>query len=287
VASEKILKVKNEVVKEIAECIKNSQSVIIFSYQGLTVSMISDLRNKLKDVNATMKVYKNTLTTSALDELKINLDDFMTGPNAIVFSENLLEPIKVISDFAKSNKKLEIRVGIISGEVADLDTIKEYANIPSREGLLTMLAGGMIQFVKELSIGLNLYAVQLNDGKPIDEPKEEPAPVKEEAPTPEESTEEEKTEIVETPKEESPVVEEAVETVEETPAEEVAEETPTPIEENPIVEEPVEKVEEISVPEVPEEIELPKMAEPEVINEEVVEAKEILEVDTPEEPKEN
>ena len=59
---------------------------------------------------------------------------------------------------------LNIRVGIISGDIASLETINEYASIPSREGLLTMLAGGMIQYVKDLSISLNLYAEQL-EGK--------------------------------------------------------------------------------------------------------------------------
>ena len=100
----------------------------------------------------------------ALDELKINMDEFLEGPNAILFGENLLEPIKIISEFAKDHEKLNIRVGIISGDVASLETIKEYASIPSREGLLTMLAGGMIQYVKDLSISLNLYAEKL-EGK--------------------------------------------------------------------------------------------------------------------------
>ena len=78
-----------------------------------------------------------------------------------MFGESLLEPIKIISDYAKNHDKLDIRVGIISGKKADIDVIKEYASIPSREGLLTMLAGGMIQYVKDLSISLNLYAEQL------------------------------------------------------------------------------------------------------------------------------
>ena len=67
----------------------------------------------------------------------------------------------ILSKFAKDHDKAEIRVGIISGAKADLDTIKEYAAIPSREGLLTMLAGGMIQYVRDLAIGLNMYAEQL------------------------------------------------------------------------------------------------------------------------------
>lgn len=163
-ASEKILNEKKVIVSEIIDNIKNSESVILFQYQGLTVAEMSELRNKLNEVNASVRIYKNTLLKRALDELKINMDDFLSGPNAILFGKNLLEPIKIISEYAKEHEKLNIRVGIISGDVASLETIKEYASIPSREGLLTMLAGGMIQYVKDLSISLNLYAEKL-EGK--------------------------------------------------------------------------------------------------------------------------
>ena len=151
-ASTKILEQKKKTVDEIVDKLKNSESVIIFQYQGMSVADLSDLRRKLKEVQAEVKVYKNTLLKRAADELNINLDDFLAGPNAILFGKTLLEPIKIISEFAKSNDKLDIRVGIISGDVADISVIKEYASIPSREGLLTMLAGGMMQYVKDLSL---------------------------------------------------------------------------------------------------------------------------------------
>ena len=160
-ASTKILNGKKEIVNEIQDLVKNSESVIIFTYQGLTVSDLGILRRKLRDVDAIVKVYKNTLVKRALDDLNLDLSEFLEGPNAILFGKNLLEPIKVLSEFAKANSKMDIRVGIISGKPADLETIKEYASIPSREGLLTMLAGGMIQYVRDLSIGLNLYAESL------------------------------------------------------------------------------------------------------------------------------
>lgn len=163
-ASAKILEQKKEIVNNIVNELKNSESVILFHYQGMTVEELSDLRKQLKEVNAEVKVYKNTLLKRAADELKINLDDFLNGPNAVLFGETLLEPIKIVSEFAKKHDKLDIRVGVISGDVADLAVIKEYASIPSREGLLTMLAGGMMQYVRDLSIGLNLYAEQL-EGK--------------------------------------------------------------------------------------------------------------------------
>lgn len=163
-ASTKILEQKKQIVDEIIDKLKNSESVIIFQYQGLTVEELSTLRRELKNVDSDIKVYKNTLLKRAADELKINLDEFLEGPNAILFGKTLLEPIKVVSEFAKKHDKLNIRVGVISGNIADISVIKEYASIPSREGLLTMLAGGMMQYVKDLAISLNLYAEQ-KEGK--------------------------------------------------------------------------------------------------------------------------
>ena len=160
-ASSKVLEQKKTIVNEIIKNIKDSESVILFQYQGLTVAELSELRTKLREVESTVKVYKNTLLKKALDELNVDLTGFLEGPNAILFGKDLLEPIKVISDYAKEHDKMEIRIGIISGNVADINTIREYASIPSRDGLLTMLASGMMKYVKDLAIGLNLYAEEL------------------------------------------------------------------------------------------------------------------------------
>ena len=159
-ASAKILENKKAIVEEIKSNIQNSESVIIFTYQGLTVSELGDLRKELKKTESEVKVYKNTLFKRAVDDLGINLDGFLEGPNAILFGKDLLEPIKVISEFAKEHDKANITVGIIDGAPADLEVIKEYASIPSRDGLLTMLAGGMIQPLRELAIGMNMIAEQ-------------------------------------------------------------------------------------------------------------------------------
>ena len=124
---------------------------------------MSELRNKIKDANGEVKIYKNTLVKRATDDLKLDLSETLEGPNAIIFGKDLLEPIKVLSNFAKTHKQAEIRAGIINGEVVDANIVNEYAAIPSMEGLLTMLAGGMIEHVKNLSIGLNLYAEKLGE----------------------------------------------------------------------------------------------------------------------------
>ena len=100
----------------------------------------------------------------ALKNKNIKLNDYMSGPNAYLFSESIIEPIKVVSAFAKEHPALEIRVGYIDNEIADTKVIGEYATIPSMEGLLTMFAGGLIEHVRNLSIGLNLYPEKLEKG---------------------------------------------------------------------------------------------------------------------------
>jgi len=210
-ASEKNLNLKRETVNIIVDKIKNSKTVILFTYQGLTVADVSDLRRKLRENEGEVKVYKNTLVKRAIHELGLNLDEFLDGPNAILFSTKLLESIKELSEFAKVNKNLNIRAGIIKGDVVNVETIGEYARIPSMEGLLTMLAGGMIEHVKNLSIGLNLYAEQLTDGK-LDEASKAEESIKE---TEEALATEEVAEVV------VETTEEKALEAEETPAEEV------------------------------------------------------------------
>lgn len=162
-ASEKILESKRETVAEITDKLKTSESVILFKYAESTVADMQELRRELKKNDSEVKIYKNTLVKRALDDMNIDLSSFLEGPNAIVFGKDLLEPVKAISEFAKKHENVEIVTGIIKGEVVNLDTIKEYASIPSMEGLLTMFAGGLIEHVKNLSVALNLYAEKLGE----------------------------------------------------------------------------------------------------------------------------
>ena len=157
-ASSKILAGKQQIIDEISEKVKGSESVILFRYAQSTVADLQELRRELKKVDSDVKIYKNTLVRRALSDNGITMDEYLEGPNAIVFGKDLLEPIKAISEFAKNHEAAVIRVGIISGEVADLDVINKYATIPSRETLLTQLASGMMAYVRDLSIALNLYS---------------------------------------------------------------------------------------------------------------------------------
>ena len=162
-ASEKILKQKADTVAEITDKLKNAKSVILFRYAESSVADMQELRRELKKVDSEVKVYKNTLVKRALDDMGIDLSCFLEGPNAIVFGKDIIEPIKAISAFNKKHDNVSLVTGIVNGEVVTLETIGEYATIPSMEGLLTMFAGGLIEHVKNLSIALNLYADKLGE----------------------------------------------------------------------------------------------------------------------------
>jgi len=164
-ASKVILEQKQVVIDEIKDRASNAKSIVLFDYRGITDSEAKELRIKLRQNNADYKVYKNTLMTRAFNDLGIDLTEGLTGPSAFAFSDDQIAPIKVLSDFAKDHPALILKVGIVDGEKADQAKLAEYAKLPSREGLLTMLAGGMIGLVRDLSICLDLYSQQKEDNQ--------------------------------------------------------------------------------------------------------------------------
>ena len=157
-ANAKIIEQKAGVVSEIKEKFENAKSVVMFDYRGLSVAEVTELRRKLRDAGADYKVYKNTLTKRALDELNIDMNEYLAGPSAISFGTDELSIVKIINDFAKEHDALELKAGIVEGKVAGLEDLKRYAAIPSRDMLLTMLAAGLMGTVRDLSICLDLYS---------------------------------------------------------------------------------------------------------------------------------
>ena len=159
-ASQKILEQKQVVIDEIKERASNAKTIVLFDYRGMTDSETKELRVKLRESNSDYKVYKNTLMARAFNDLGIDLSEGLAGPSAFAYGEDQIAPIKTLSEFAKDHPALVLKVGIVDGEKADQAKLAEYATIPSREGLLTMLAGGMIGIARDLSICLDLYSQQ-------------------------------------------------------------------------------------------------------------------------------
>ena len=157
-ANAKIIEKKAEVVNEIKGKFDEAKSVVVFDPRGLNVAEVTELRRKLRESGSDYKVYKNTLAKRAVNALDINLDEYLEGPSAISFSSDELAPVKVISEFAKKHSALELKAGIVEGKVVGANELSAYASIPSREGLLTMLAAGLMGTVRDLAICLDLYS---------------------------------------------------------------------------------------------------------------------------------
>lgn len=142
--SEKTLQLKKEVVKELSEKIKAAKSFILADYRGLTVEQDTELRNALRKAGVEYKVVKNTLTSLAIKENDISgIDSFLNGPTSIAMSDSdMIAPAKVMSEFAKKFDKLELKVGVVEGNVIDVDGIKQLADLPPREVLIAKVLGG-------------------------------------------------------------------------------------------------------------------------------------------------
>lgn len=160
-ANKAIIAKKEAVVDEIAERVKSASGVVLFDYRGLTDTEITQLRRKLRESNASYKVYKNTLTKRAFDKLSINLDDCLAGPSALATSDDAIAPIKVLAEFAKDHPTLELKGGIVEGKETSLEELKELATVPSMDGLLTMFAAGLMEHVKNVAICLDLHSQNL------------------------------------------------------------------------------------------------------------------------------
>jgi len=162
-ANPKILERKQTIIDEIANNVKESSSFIFLENNGLTVAETMELRRKLKESNSELKIYKNTLVARALRDLNIDLESELNGPKVVAFGKDIIEPIKAVAEFSKKHENLVMKVGIVDGKVTELDELKKLATIPSREGLLTMFASGLLAIPRDFAICLDLHSKNLEN----------------------------------------------------------------------------------------------------------------------------
>lgn len=156
-ASEKILNQKKEEVKKLAEEMKEAKLILLTEYRGINVENDTALRRDLRNANAKYTIIKNNITRRALAECKIEgLDDKLVGPTAVVIGkEDYLEPAKAIYNFTKNNEYYKIKGGVIDGKVMTTEEIITLAKLPSRETLLSMLAGALLGNISKIAVALN------------------------------------------------------------------------------------------------------------------------------------
>jgi large subunit ribosomal protein L10 len=135
--------IKEAKVSEIKEKMEKAQGIIFAQYQGLTVEEDTMLRKNLREAGVEYKVYKNTLSTLAAKELGFGeIGSILQGPLSMALGyEDPTAPARILADFAKDHKKLELKGGIVQGEIFDADKVKQLATIPPKEVLIAKLLG--------------------------------------------------------------------------------------------------------------------------------------------------
>jgi len=160
-ANQKAIEKKQSEVSALAE-MKESKLVLLTDYRGISVEDVTGLRSNLRKVDAEYKVIKNNITRRALAEAKIEgLEDLLVGPTAVVLaSEDYLEPLKAVYEYAKNNETYKIKGGVIDGKVMTTEELITLAKLPSRETLISMLAGALLGNISKLAVALDQVRVQ-------------------------------------------------------------------------------------------------------------------------------
>lgn len=172
------IEAKKQIVQALKERLDRSKVVILTDYKGLNVATITDLRAKLREADVEFQVIKNNMLRRASEKTGVEpIKEYFKGPSAIALGYD--DPVvvaKILSDFAKTNDKLEIKVGIMGGKVMDKDQIKALASLPSREVLLGTVLSAMIAVPTSLVRALSdVPRRMLNVLQAIKEQKEQQA----------------------------------------------------------------------------------------------------------------
>ena len=175
------VELKQPIVAEISEAIKEAQSVVLVDYRGLTVEQDTNLRKELREAGVMYKVYKNTMMNFAFKGTDFEgLAPYLEGPSAVAISTtDATAPARILAKFAKDAKALEIKAGVVEGELYDAKGMAAIANIPSREVLISKLLGSLQSPITNFARVMNQLAEKGGASAC-------PAPAAEEAPAVEE-----------------------------------------------------------------------------------------------------
>lgn len=139
------VELKQPIVDEIKENIKDAKSVVLVDYRGLTVEQDTVLRKTMRESDVIYKVYKNTMVKRAIEGTEFEaLKEDLEGPTAVVISKtDATAPARIVANFAKANPALELKTGVVEGTYYDNAGIKTIATIPSRDELISKFLGSI------------------------------------------------------------------------------------------------------------------------------------------------
>lgn len=191
-ANKAIIAQKEAQVKELAESLKNANLVLLVDYRGISVAEDTKLRKDIREAKGSARVIKNNIIKRALEANGISeLDSLLEGPTVLVTTEeDYLSTLKVAYKFSKANENYTIKGGIVDGKVTSVEDIITLAKLPSREELLSKLAGSLLQTIAKLAVAIDQVKVKKeSEGEGTAEVKEE-VKTEEAAPAAEEKAEE-------------------------------------------------------------------------------------------------
>jgi len=159
---------KEAVISEVTDLAAKAQTLVMAEYRGITVADMTKLRSAARSQGVSLSVLKNTLARRAVAGSAFEVaSDQMTGPLIYGFSVDAVAAAKVVSDFAKTNDKLVIRGGVLSGKALDVNGVKQLANIPSKEVLLAQLCGLLMSPVSRTAVVLGALAAKKGEGEAV------------------------------------------------------------------------------------------------------------------------
>ena len=169
------VELKAPVVQEIAAKIDGAQSAVLVDHRGMTVAQDTELRKRLREAGVEYKVYKNTMMKRAFEGTDFAaLDEYLEGPSALAVSkEDATAPARILYEFAKEAKQLEIKAGVVEGKAYNYDELSEIAKIPSREILLGRLFGSWQSPVSSFARILKQIAEKDAEAAPAEAPAAE------------------------------------------------------------------------------------------------------------------
>ncbi len=134
---------KERQVEQLRAELAEAGNVILTDFRGLNVREISSLRRKLREVGVNYKVVKNTLLARAAESLGLaRLTPYLSGPTGVVFcAEDPIAPAKVLHEFIRQMRKLEVRAGLLEGQVLSPEQIKALAELPPKPVILAQVLG--------------------------------------------------------------------------------------------------------------------------------------------------
>lgn len=159
-ANAKVIQAKQETVDVVAAKLRESVTTVVADYRGLNVAQVTELRKQLREAGIEFQVLKNSLLRRATAAAELTeLDSALTGPTAIAFStEDVVAPAKILNDFAKKHNALELKGAIVEGRVISVEEVKALADLPSRDGLLSMLLSVLQAPVRNFALAVKAVA---------------------------------------------------------------------------------------------------------------------------------